>query len=225
MAPYRRTVPGSSEERFNLAHARTRSVIERSFGRLKRRFYASGNLIRMTPERCSMTFFFTDGEDPLYESKTGFHLLNTNCSSSHSLPDLNCKTGVEFDTYLESNKKWWCKFDDDTYVNVPRLLALLKGYDAKYDWYLGKPSYTTPYKIMNPGLPKKKIFFWFATGAAFCLSRATATRLTPLARVDPYGLFRPPVEDAELQERTLTVRFKSAMTCGDDVARQSPLHM
>ncbi|CAG0881445.1 unnamed protein product [Cyprideis torosa] len=128
------------------------------------------------------TFFFTDGEDPLYARKTGFHLLNSNCSSSHHRRALCCKMAVEFDTFLESNKKWFCHFDDDNYVNVPRLLALLKGYDARHDWYLGKLSIRTPLEILNRDLPQQKISFWFATGGAgFCLSRAMAYRMMPLA--------------------------------------------
>lgn len=54
---------------------------------------------------------------------------------------------VEFDHYIDSDKKWWCHFDDDNYVNIPRLLSLLQHYDPMYDWYLGKTSIKHPLEI------------------------------------------------------------------------------
>ena len=54
---------------------------------------------------------------------------------------------VEFDYYIDSDKKWWCHFDDDNYVNIPRLLSLLQNYDPMYDWYLGKTSIKHPLEI------------------------------------------------------------------------------
>ena len=51
-------------------------------------------------------FFFTDATDPHLEERVGEgHLINTNCSSSHHRRALCCKMAVEFDTFLESNKK------------------------------------------------------------------------------------------------------------------------
>lgn len=129
------------------------------------------------------TFFFTDGEDEEYQRRTGGHLINTNCTSSHNRKALCCKMSVEFDTFLESNKMWFCHFDDDNYVNVPRLVELLQRFNPQEDWYLGKPSIRVPLRIMNRDNPTgPKISFWFATGGAgFCLSRALALKMMPIA--------------------------------------------
>lgn len=129
------------------------------------------------------TFFFTDGEDEEYQRRTGGHLINTNCTSSHNRKALCCKMSVEFDTFLESNKMWFCHFDDDNYVNVPRLVELLQKFNPQEDWYLGKPSIRAPLHIMNRDNPTgPKISFWFATGGAgFCLSRALALKMMPIA--------------------------------------------
>ncbi len=128
------------------------------------------------------TFFFTDAEDKIYNEKSNGHLVNTNCSSSHSRKALCCKMSVEFDTFIESNKKWFCHFDDDNYVNVPQLVQLLRKYNPLEDWYLGKPSIRQPLKILNRDNKHEKIAFWFATGGAgFCLSRALALKMMPIA--------------------------------------------
>ncbi|KAH8335965.1 hypothetical protein KR067_008346, partial [Drosophila pandora] len=42
---------------------------------------------------------------------------------------------------------WFCHFDDDNYVNVPRLVKLLDEYSPSVDWYLGKPSISSPLEI------------------------------------------------------------------------------
>ncbi|XP_076324697.1 fringe glycosyltransferase-like isoform X3 [Tachypleus tridentatus] len=133
------------------------------------------------------TFFFTDGDDSFYQAKTNGHLINTNCSSSHNRKALCCKMSVEFDTFLESGKKWFCHFDDDNYVNVPRLVKLLQMYNPQEDWYLGKPSIRAPLEILNRekssrDILQQKIAFWFATGGAgFCISRALALKMMPFA--------------------------------------------
>uniref|UniRef100_A0A023G3I8 Putative fringe glycosyltransferase pediculus us corporis fringe glycosyltransferase n=1 Tax=Amblyomma triste TaxID=251400 RepID=A0A023G3I8_AMBTT len=112
------------------------------------------------------TYFFTDASDPLYQLKTNGHLINTNCSASHNRKALCCKMSVELDFFLDSNKKWMCHFDDDNYVNVPRLVRLLQEYDPREDWYLGKPSIRQPLEILarDSSRPQRKISFWFATG-------------------------------------------------------------
>ena len=45
--------------------------------------------------------------------------------------------------------RWFCHFDDDNYVNVPRLVYLLADYSPQEDWYLGKPSIRAPLEILN----------------------------------------------------------------------------
>uniref|UniRef100_A0A131XRV5 Putative fringe glycosyltransferase n=1 Tax=Ixodes ricinus TaxID=34613 RepID=A0A131XRV5_IXORI len=131
------------------------------------------------------TYFFSDFSDPLYQIKTNGHLVNTNCSATHNRKALCCKMSVELDFFLDSNKKWMCHFDDDNYVNVPRLVRLLQGYDPREDWYLGKPSIRQPLEILardSGSPPQKKISFWFATGGAgFCISRSLALKMLPIA--------------------------------------------
>lgn len=46
-----------------------------------------------------------------------------------------------------SHFRWWCHFDDDNYVNVPRLVSILSEYSASQEWYLGKPSISSPLEI------------------------------------------------------------------------------
>lgn len=132
------------------------------------------------------TWFFTDRDDPYFQNQTNGHMINTKCSSSHNRRALCCKMSVEFDRFLDSGQKWFCHFDDDNYVNVPRLLKLLDNYNPREDWYLGRPSIPAPLEIIRQGPePSKrpqKVKFWFATGGAgFCISRALAMKMTPVA--------------------------------------------
>lgn len=93
------------------------------------------------------TWFFTDTDDQHYQKLTNGHMVNTNCSQGHFRKALCCKMGKEFEFFLDSAKKWWCHFDDDNYVNVPRLVRLLDEYSPTQDWYLGKPSISSPLEI------------------------------------------------------------------------------
>ncbi|KAH8395231.1 hypothetical protein KR222_003176 [Zaprionus bogoriensis] len=131
------------------------------------------------------TWFFTDTDDHYYQEKTKGHLINTKCSQGHFRKALCCKMSAELDIFLESGKKWFCHFDDDNYVNVPRLVKLLDEYSPSVDWYLGKPSISSPLEIhldSKNTTTNKKITFWFATGGAgFCLSRALTLKMLPIA--------------------------------------------
>lgn len=134
------------------------------------------------------TWFFTDTDDPHYQKLTNGHMVNTNCSQGHFRKALCCKMGKEFEFFLDSAKKWWCHFDDDNYVNVPRLVRLLsQEYSPTQDWYLGKPSISSPLEIFLDNTKSstevnKKVTFWFATGGAgFCISRALALKMLPIA--------------------------------------------
>ncbi|ENN74969.1 hypothetical protein YQE_08427, partial [Dendroctonus ponderosae] len=51
------------------------------------------------------TWFFTDTDDEEFQLKTNGHMINTNCSSSHNRKALCCKMSVEFDTFLNTDKK------------------------------------------------------------------------------------------------------------------------
>ncbi|KAL1450746.1 hypothetical protein WDU94_003074 [Cyamophila willieti] len=50
-------------------------------------------------------WFFTDTDDEQLQEITNGHMINTKCHPGHMRKPLCCKTSVEFDTYLESNKK------------------------------------------------------------------------------------------------------------------------
>lgn len=130
-----------------------------------------------------VTFFFTDSQpDELYFNLTGGHLVYTNCSISHHRTALCCKMSSELETFLKTNKKWFCHFDDDNYVHVPSLVKYLSRYSPNKPWYLGKPSIPSPLVILNPDDQRSNISFWFATGGAgFCLSRALANKMIPYA--------------------------------------------
>lgn len=54
-----------------------------------------------------------------------------------------------FYAFFYSPFRWFCHFDDDNYVNVPRLVRFLGDYNPREDWYLGKPSIQTPLEIIN----------------------------------------------------------------------------
>jgi len=162
------------------------------------------------------TYFFTDAEDAdLAARLPPNRLVNTNCSASHNRKALCCKMAAEFDAFLKDlTKRWFCHVDDDTYVNVPEMLHLLRTFDHREDWYLGKPSLRHPIEIidrdhMNHLSPAEervvqmrqqqqtagkninnnnnvnnnnRATFWFATGGAgFCISRALATKMAPVA--------------------------------------------
>ncbi|KAL0272397.1 UNVERIFIED_CONTAM: hypothetical protein PYX00_005380 [Menopon gallinae] len=59
---------------------------------------------------------------------------------------------------------------------------MLNRYNSQQDWYLGKPSMRAPLEIVNKEDKSQKISFWFATGGAgFCLSRALALKMIPVA--------------------------------------------
>ncbi|XP_039747304.1 LOW QUALITY PROTEIN: fringe glycosyltransferase [Pararge aegeria] len=128
------------------------------------------------------TWFFTDTDNPRHQNQTNGHMVNTKCSASHQLKHLCCKMSVEYDHFLESGKKWFCHFDDDNYVNVPRLLAVLQKYNHQEDWYLGKTSVNKPVDMFKKPTNQLLYTFWFATGGAgICLSRSLALKMLPIA--------------------------------------------
>ncbi|XP_043086864.1 beta-1,3-N-acetylglucosaminyltransferase radical fringe isoform X2 [Puntigrus tetrazona] len=130
------------------------------------------------------TFIFTDGEDKELRQKAGLNIINTNCSAAHTRQALCCKMSVEYDKFIESQKKWFCHVDDDNYVILPSLLELLASYSHSQDVYLGRPSLDHPIeaseRVKSDGSVSVK--FWFATGGAgFCISRGLALKMSPWA--------------------------------------------
>ncbi|KAG9511257.1 Fringe glycosyltransferase, partial [Fragariocoptes setiger] len=95
------------------------------------------------------TYFFTDTHDAKYAHATNGHLIETPCLASHSRRGLACKMAHELDRFWrEPNEpRWFCHFDDDNYVNVPRLYAILDRFDDGRDYYLGKPSIRAPLEL------------------------------------------------------------------------------
>lgn len=67
------------------------------------------------------------------------------------IPNQKFVTTVEFDVFFIKKLfvfcRWFCHFDDDNYVNVPRLVSLLNEYSPTMEWYLGKPSVASPLEI------------------------------------------------------------------------------
>ncbi|XP_047465738.1 beta-1,3-N-acetylglucosaminyltransferase radical fringe [Mugil cephalus] len=130
------------------------------------------------------TYIFTDGEDKDLRVRTGANIINTNCSAAHTRQALCCKMSVEYDKFIESQKKWFCHVDDDNYVILPSLLRLLSSYHHSQDVYLGRPSLDHPIeaaeRVKSDGSVSVK--FWFATGGAgFCISRGLALKMSPWA--------------------------------------------
>ncbi|XP_044733553.1 fringe glycosyltransferase, partial [Chrysoperla carnea] len=129
------------------------------------------------------TWFFTDADNDQYYELTSGHLVNTNCPQSHNRKSLCCKMSVELDSYIKSNKKWFCHFDDDNYVNAIQLLSTLQKYSPLNEWYLGKKSVPVPMELHKPKkqLRKAKKLYWFATGGAgFCMSKALVLKMATI---------------------------------------------
>ncbi|XP_046710389.1 beta-1,3-N-acetylglucosaminyltransferase radical fringe isoform X2 [Silurus meridionalis] len=124
------------------------------------------------------TFIFTDGDDKELKQKAGGNVINTNCSAAHTRQALCCKMSVEYDKFIESQKRWFCHVDDDNYVILPSLLQLLSSYSHTQDVYLGRPSLDHPIEAPE----RTSVKFWFATGGAgFCISRGLALKMSPWA--------------------------------------------
>ncbi|KAJ3643432.1 hypothetical protein Zmor_026143 [Zophobas morio] len=142
----------------------------------------------------AQTWFFTDTDDPEFQLKTNGHMINTNCSSSHNRKALCCKMSVEFDTFIETDKKWFCHFDDDNYVNVPRLVRFLGDYNPREDWYLGKPSIQAPLEIINK---EKKHTLAVAVSNCNCITpREDENEITAVQAMETVLVKRFPKEES-----------------------------
>ena len=117
-----------------------------------------------------------------------FKLYTTNCPKGHSRNGLSCKSGVEFDLYYSAVDKgmmykWFCHFDDDVYVNAVALQKLLSSYNYSGYWYLGrwrvneKSRLPVPKQasVHFPNLTRNE--YYYATGAAYCLSRTLMRKM------------------------------------------------
>lgn len=138
------------------------------------------------------TWFFTDEEDMKLQNQTYGHMIHTNCSSQSNRDGLHCKIEMEYKYYIRSDKKWFCHFDDDNYVNVPRLIAVLREYNYNQDWYLGKRSSFCPMRLAYSYLnyTRRGVYdnvFWFANGGAgFCISKALALKIYSIVAMNAF---------------------------------------
>ncbi|CAK8689262.1 fringe glycosyltransferase-like [Clavelina lepadiformis] len=123
-------------------------------------------------------YFVTDKDDENLQKATGNHLVPTKCGETHGKPDLCCKTGVEFDIfYFKSTAKWWCHFDDDTYVNIDRLLEYLETLNWKKPHYTGG-DHGSDHRFKTKFLGRL-YYAGYLTGSVRCLSRSLAHLMQP----------------------------------------------
>eukprot|EP00095_Tigriopus_kingsejongensis_P010892 maker-scaffold1216_size55193-snap-gene-0.12 protein:Tk10892 transcript:maker-scaffold1216_size55193-snap-gene-0.12-mRNA-1 annotation:"Fringe glycosyltransferase " len=128
-------------------------------------------------------WFFTDGEDAKLSRRANGHVINTRCSSSHNRSALCCKMAAEIMAFAATDKRWFCHFDDDNYVNIPALVKMLSQHDSSQELYLGRTSIPRPIEVSTIRGHAKSVSFWFATGGAgFCLSRPLVNQMIPKVR-------------------------------------------
>ncbi|KAM4750934.1 beta-1,3-N-acetylglucosaminyltransferase lunatic fringe-like isoform 2-T2 [Anableps anableps] len=159
------------------------------------------------------TYVFTDGEDETLRKRIGNHLINTNCSASHTRQALSCKMALE----------WFCHVDDDNYLNVGSLLKLLSQYSHTQDVYIGRPSLERPIEAMETlsMTEMKQVHFWFATGGAgFCLSHGLALKMKPWASE---GTFMATAEHIHLPD-DCTVGYIVETLLGGSLTRSALFH-
>ncbi|KAI3353408.1 hypothetical protein L3Q82_019941 [Scortum barcoo] len=169
------------------------------------------------------TYVFTDGEDEKLRKRMGAHLINTNCSAAHNRQALSCKMSLEYDTFINSGKKWFCHVDDDNYLNVGSLLKLLSQYSHTQDVYIGRPSLERPIEATERlgTTETKQVRFWFATGGAgFCLSRGLALKMKPWAS---NGAFMATAEQIRLPD-DCTVGYVVEALLGMSLVRSGLFH-
>ncbi|KAI0984630.1 hypothetical protein GJ496_006887 [Pomphorhynchus laevis] len=104
------------------------------------------------------------------------------CPSGHELISLCCRAICEFDLFIREVKKkkfpplWLCRFDDDQYVHVPRLIKMLNYYNPAEHHYLGKFSWP-PIKVNISRKTKSGVVRFHTYGAGVCFSAPTALML------------------------------------------------
>lgn len=80
-------------------------------------------------------------------------------------------------------RRFWCHFDDDNYVNVPTLVKVLNEYPAYQDWYLGKPSISSPIEIFLNPVSWQFVSFLLCSR---CCSAAVSDMQLRIIRCTPY---------------------------------------
>uniref|UniRef100_A0AAQ6ITA6 O-fucosylpeptide 3-beta-N-acetylglucosaminyltransferase n=1 Tax=Anabas testudineus TaxID=64144 RepID=A0AAQ6ITA6_ANATE len=167
------------------------------------------------------TYVFTDGEDKELRKRMGANLINTNCSAAHNRQALSCKMALEYDTFIKTDKKWFCHVDDDNYLNVGSLLKLLSQYTHTQDVYIGRPSLERPIEATERLGSTETVRFWFATGGAgFCLSRGLALKMKPWASD---GTFMATAEHIRLPD-DCTVGYIVEALLGASLIRSALFH-
>ena len=137
-------------------------------------------------------YIVTDAWDASILPFQDFKLYQTTCPKGHGYKCLSCKSGVEYGLFYSAIDKgamykWFCHFDDDVYVNAVALQKLLGTYDHSGYWYLGRWRYVE--KTARLPVPKQAYFrnltrneYYYATGAAYCLSRALMKKMEVYVR-------------------------------------------
>ncbi|CAF1226660.1 unnamed protein product [Adineta steineri] len=106
------------------------------------------------------------------------NIIETNCTETHNIFDLCCKTSHEFELFYNLTERnlnldWMCRFDDDQYVNLNNLYKFLSRIDSSKPYYIGRTSINKRLKI-----PKHNRTYTFATyGAGVCFSRILLEKL------------------------------------------------
>jgi len=151
------------------------------------------------PEALENTFLVTDkvpSDDFNLFQKLPGRVIQSYCSDSHSREDLSCKMNSELSilkNVVQNNKmehvpKWYCHFDDDTFLNFEALQNHLSSYPEDEPIYVGKKSISKPVKITyrsNNGQTIQSKPFIFATGGAgWCINRQMYQRLLKLLSND-----------------------------------------
>jgi len=92
--------------------------------------------------------------------------------------------------------RWFCHFDDDNYVNVPRLVKLLDEYSPSVDWYLGKPSISSPLEIHLDSVSANAsyfcIFSYIVRNYKPACDRLSPSTIGPAQKPEPWPLFMWP---------------------------------
>uniref|UniRef100_A0A914QAF6 Fringe n=1 Tax=Panagrolaimus davidi TaxID=227884 RepID=A0A914QAF6_9BILA len=126
---------------------------------------------KLSPENI---YIITDAFDPQLNQTIYEHLITTNCGSNHDPGSLKCKLNQELWVMLKRNASWSCHVDDDNYVNIPKLEELLKEFDPRIPYYLGRTATQNPTEINGRT-------FWFAIGGtAVCISNAALKMMEPI---------------------------------------------